>query len=149
LARYQQEVAAMPEYQAKLAELERAGSSVAADEQDLNLASIIQIQSRTHQLQIVNQRESRSSTTQTNQFFDEKTITISYEADTEQLVNFLTSLTSTNSLIRVRDLTVRPKPPINPSTLNGQIVLVASYQKKKPVRAASASERKAVATVNR
>jgi len=52
-------------------------------------------------------------------------------------VDFLYNLGSGNSLIRVRDLSLRPDPPRQ--QLSGNVKLVASYQKnpsKKPAPAA-------------
>jgi len=48
------------------------------------------------------------------------------------LVNFLVSLTSTNSMIRVKDLSVKPDPAS--TRLDGHMTLVASYQRSPAVR---------------
>jgi hypothetical protein len=133
LARYQKEVDRLKLYQNRLRELENQGSSVVLEEQDIDLATMVQVQSTVSKVEITGNKDARSSSTQTNQFFDEKARTINYKADTEALVTFLTSLTTTNSMIRVRDMTVRPEPPVAPTRLSGDITLVASYQKK-PVK---------------
>ena len=52
-------------------------------------------------------------------------------------MDFLYSLGSGNSLIRVRDLTLRPDPPRQ--QLSGTVKLVASYQKNPPKKAAPAA----------
>lgn len=133
LARYEKEVAQLPRLQAKLGELEASGPSVVEDERDLNLANLVQIQAQAHKLEIARMEDVRAGSTVTNQFFDEKAVTLTYNAETESLVNFLGSLTDTNSLIRVQELSVRPVPANAPVRLNGQIRLVASYQRKAPV----------------
>jgi hypothetical protein len=76
-------------------------------------------------------------TTQTNLFFLELTQPISVQSGEAQLVDFLYNLGSGNSLIRVRDLTLRPDPPRQ--QLSGTVKLVASYQKNPPKKATPAS----------
>ena len=76
-------------------------------------------------------------TTQTNQFFLELTQPISVQSGEAQLVDFLFNLGSGNSLIRVRDLTLRPDPPRQ--QLSGTVKLVASYQKNPPKKGAPAA----------
>jgi len=76
-------------------------------------------------------------TTQSNQFFLELTQPISVQSGEAQLVDFLYNLGSGNSLIRVRDLTLRPDPPRQ--QLSGTVKLVASYQKNPPKKGAPAA----------
>ena len=83
------------------------------------------------------------TTTQTNQFFLELTQLISVLSGEAQLVDFLYNLGSGNSLIRVRDLQLRPDGPRQ--QLGGTIKLVASYQKARPKRAVPASPSTATA----
>jgi hypothetical protein len=66
--------------------------------------------------------------TRTNQFTIEQSQTINVVSGEKQLVDFLFNLGSENSLIRARDLSVRPDQPRY--QLNAGITLVASYQKK-------------------
>jgi hypothetical protein len=83
-----------------------------------------------------------------NQFFLEQSQTVTTTAKEQELVDFLYNLGSSNSLIRVRDLGLRPDQPRQ--QLNANIKLVASYQKNLPVRAApAAAARTAAASYNR
>jgi hypothetical protein len=66
--------------------------------------------------------------TVTNQFFIEKSQNFSVQGGEKQLVDFLYNLGSGESLIRVRDLGIRPEPAHH--ELVGTVKLVASYQKK-------------------
>ncbi len=132
LARYEKEVAQLPRLQERLGELEAAGPSVVEEERDQNLANLVQKLAQSQRLEIVRMEDVRSGSTVTNQFFDEKAVTLTYNAETTHLVSFLNSLTDTNSLIRVQELSVRPVPSPAPQKLNGQIRLVASYQRKAP-----------------
>ena len=138
LARYQAEVKNIPKYQVKLTELENQGQLVVPEDQELYLANTIEAQARANRLTITqNQPRSRTPNTQTNQFFEEQAVQISVSTGTEELVNFLMSLTSPNSLIRVKDMDLRPDPPQAPIRLQGTITLVASYQKKPPAKPAT------------
>lgn len=76
--------------------------------------------------------------TRTNQFFMEQIQTITVAAGEKQLVDFLYNLGSGDSLVRVRDLSVRPDPPRQ--QLQANITLIASYQKNVKVAAAPAAK---------
>jgi hypothetical protein len=70
--------------------------------------------------------------TVTNQFFIEKSQNFSVQGGEKQMVDFLYTLGSGESLIRVRDLGIRAEPAHH--ELVGTVKLVASYQKKTPTR---------------
>ena len=76
--------------------------------------------------------------TRTNQFFMEQIQTITVAAGEKQLVDFLYNLGDSDSLVRVRDLSVRPDPPRQ--QLQANITLIASYQKNVKVAAAPATK---------
>ena len=86
-------------------------------------------------------------TTQTNLFFLELAQPISVQSGEAQLVDFLYNLGSGNSLIRVRDLALRPDAPRQ--QLSGTVKLVASYQKTASKKAASANARTVTTTAKR
>jgi Tfp pilus assembly protein PilO len=134
LARYQQKIATIPALENRLRELEQEGVTFVSEEQRLELTRIVESQSRQHGVTINNmdRRGFQSGQNQTNRFFEEQTLTINVNTGPEELVNFLVSLASNNSLIRVRDLQLTPMPPQNPTSLNGKITLVASYHKPEP-----------------
>lgn len=132
LARFQTEIAQTNVYQAGLRQFERENADVPAEEQSLQFANTVNAQAGQSGVHIVSNSHIN---TQTNQFFLEKSQTVSVQAGEEELVNFLYSLGSGNSQIRVRDLSVRPDPPRQ--QLVAQVKLVASYQKRAPARPAS------------
>jgi hypothetical protein len=110
-------------------ELESEGFSVPAEEQLLHFATTreaVALQSG-----VVIGTSSRI-TTRTNQFFLELNQNISLLTKEQQLVDFLYNLGSSNSLIRVRDLTLHTDGPRQ--NLSANVKLVASYQKKTPAR---------------
>ncbi len=144
LREYQAEIARIPEYQQRLAELEGQGSAVLQEEQALQLLRTIQTEASRHNVAITSTRAGvPTAATSTNTFFDEQTVIIGVNTGEKELVHFLHALGSGNSMIRVRDMDLRPDPPRY--RLQGSITLVASYQKRSgaaprpaPARAAAA-----------
>ena len=132
---YQAEIAKTPAYRVKLRELESAGSSVVPDEQELDLVRTVDSQARVNRLNVLQSdpRPKQSMSTQTNRFFEEQYVTLHATSDNEELVNFLVSLTTTNSLIRVKDLSLKTADA-GATKLDAQMTLVASYQRKTPAR---------------
>ncbi|MCX8108366.1 MAG: hypothetical protein N3G20_06135 [Verrucomicrobiae bacterium] len=123
---YKAEIAKVPAYRARLEALERQGEAVLAAEQALQLTRTVQNQAQLHNVVITGTRPVTS--TSTNQFFDEQALSIDVTATDKELVDFLVALGSGNSMIRVRDMDLRPDPA--QYKLLGKITLVASYQKK-------------------
>jgi Tfp pilus assembly protein PilO len=110
-------------------ELESEGFSVPAEEQMLHFANTREVVAGQSGVVI---GQISKVTTRTNQFFLELSQTISLLTKEQQLVDFLYNLGSSNSLIRVRDLTLRTDAPRQ--NLNATVKLVASYQKTSPSR---------------
>ena len=129
LARYQTEIAQTNVYTGGLREFERENSDVPPEDQSLQFANTVNGQAGQSGVHIVSNSHIN---TQTNQFFLEKSQSLSVQSGEQQLVDFLYSLGSGNSQIRVRDLSVRPDPPRQ--QLVAQVKLVASYQKKPSAR---------------
>jgi Tfp pilus assembly protein PilO len=148
LQQYQAEIARIPEYETRLRELEGQGESVLREEQALQLVRTVQTQADQHGVPITSTRlgPPGTSTTSTNQFFDEQTVIIGVTTSEEELVKFLHSLGTGNSMIRVRDMDLRPDQPRY--KLNGSITLVASYQKKPPVSRPTTPPRVAAVSTN-
>ena len=133
LGRYENEITQTNVYAAGLRKFEGENSNVPAEEQSLQFANTINAQAGQSGVHIVS---GSHINTQTNQFFLEKSQSISVQAGEQQLVDFLYNLGAGNSQIRVRDLSVRTDPPRQ--QLLAQVKLVASYQKKPVPRAATA-----------
>jgi hypothetical protein len=127
--RYQTEIAQTNSYLAKLRAIERENADVPAEEQSLQFANTVNAQAGQSGVHIISNSHIN---TQTNQFFLEKSQTLSVQSGEDQLVDFLYTLGSGNSQIRVRELSVRPDPPRQ--QLVAQVKLVASYQKRAPAR---------------
>ena len=135
LATYQAEFSRTNLYTSEVKRLESAGqSAVPPEDQVIEFLRTIQTQAAQSHVNIPNYGRASEGT---NQFFLEKSQTITIQADEAQLVDFLYNLGTGGSLIRARGLSVRPDAPRY--QLNGNITLVASYQKKTTVRSAPAS----------
>ena len=121
-------------YEAGINKFRQEGLEVPPEDQQNQFARVIQDQQVRSGVGI---QQFGRVTTQTNQFFLELTQPISVQSGEAQLVDFLFNLGSGNSLIRVRDLTLRPDPPRQ--QLSGTVKLVASYQKNPPKKGAPAA----------
>ena len=134
LDRWKAEIDQTSKYQSGIDKFAREGLDVPPEDQVNQFARAIQDQQARSGVGI---QQFGKTTTQTNQFFLELTQLISVQSGEPQLVDFLYNLGSGNSLIRVRDLSLKPDAPRQ--NLGGTIKLVASYQKTRPKKAASAS----------
>jgi Tfp pilus assembly protein PilO len=134
LDRWQAEIDQSRKYQAGISNFAKEGLEVPAEDQQNQFAHAIQNQQAQSGVGI---QSFGRTTTQTNQFFLELTQLISVQSGEGQLVDFLYQLGSGNSLIRVRDLSLKPDGPRQ--QLSGTVKLVASYQKNPPKKAAPAA----------
>jgi hypothetical protein len=131
LKKYNDEFARTNGYAKALREFEQAAINLQPEEQSLQFANAVNAQAVQSQVPITLGRID----TATNQFFLEKSVTITVRARDQQLVDFLYNLGSDTSQIRVRGISLRPDPPRQ--ILDAQIRLVASYQKKPTARLAA------------
>ncbi len=121
----------IPKLETEVTKLESESAPVPPEDQARDFALAIQGQA---QQSHVNMMGSPRSTTRTNQFFIEQTQVVPVQANEKNLVDFLYRLGSSSSMVRARDFSLGPDPPRY--TLNGNITLVASYQKNPPARPA-------------
>jgi hypothetical protein len=135
---FRAEATSAPALEARLRELEDAGSQVASSEQALALQTTVQLQAAQSGVTILTY-DSRGGAgdSRTAEFFQEQTLRVTALCTDAQLVDFLHKLGTGNSLIRVRDLDVRPDNSL--MKLNCTITLVASYQKAAPRKNFTAS----------
>jgi hypothetical protein len=145
LERWQAEIDQKGKYQAGINKFVKEGQEVPAEDQVNQFARAIQEQQVRSGVGIPNFGVTRTSTN--DPFFLELTQLISVQSGEAPLVDFLYNLGSGNSLVRVRDLTLRPDPPRQ--NLSGTVKLVASYQKNPPKKAASANAKIVTSTAKR
>jgi hypothetical protein len=129
LTLFENEIAQKPKYERLVHDLESEGLAVPPEDQAFQFNNAINLQAGQSGVRIMSNGR---LTTTTNQFFIEKSQNISLQSGEPQLVDFLYNLGSGNSLIRVRDLDLRPEP--NHHELVANVKLVASYQKKLSTR---------------
>lgn len=135
---HEEEIARVTQYEAQLRNLEGKGSAVLPAEQALDLTRTVQGQAQTTGIAVTGTHPAPSTGgSNTNQFFDEQLVALDVSGTDKELVDFLVAVGSGNSMIRVRDMDLRPDPP--QFRLVGKVTLVASYQKKpKPATPAPA-----------
>jgi len=129
LSTFQAEVQQTNSVWRSVKQLENEGFAVPAEDQMQHFANTREVVASQSGVTIGN---ASKLSTRTNQFFLELTQTISLLTKEQQLVDFLYNLGSSNSLIRVRDLTLRTDAPRQ--NLSATVRLVASYQKSTPAR---------------
>lgn len=136
IAQYDRETANTKNYQLKMKDLETQGAAVASEEQAMKLSTTVNNQAALSGVQVNKydavRQTAMSSGSRTNQFFEEQGGVLNFVAEEKALVDFLHSLGTGGSLIRVRSMTLNPDPPRH--KLQGNLTLVASYAKKAPAK---------------
>jgi Tfp pilus assembly protein PilO len=118
------------QFRAKLAELEGIGSNVSTESQANNLMRLIQDQARKSKLptpsispvRISNERSTN------NMFFNQKAYRVTATTDDNELIDFLVAVGSSDSMVRIHDLDL--KPTQKDTKLICNMTLVANYQKQ-------------------
>ncbi len=138
LARYEKEAALKPALMSRVESLEENSPVLPpSDQAAVHMERAIRRLARESSVTLGGTRSvNYSSANRTNEFFEDHAMSITIEADDQQLVSFLHALGASNSLIRVRDMSLRPNQ--NKTRITGDIVLVASYQRETTAGAASA-----------
>ena len=130
---YDREIKRMVSNNVVVAELEKKGSSVTFAEAALQAQIEVTRKANLAGVTLLNINSSqRSSNTKSNAFFEEQSVFVTVSTTETNLIDFLYSLGSDNSLIRVRSMTLRPDQPRY--RVQGDMTLVASFQKKQPTR---------------
>lgn len=124
-------------FAATLKKLEGEGANnVVAEEQEIQLLRTVQTQVAQSKILVSRYGSVTKSTSgPTNEFFEEQSLPIDVNTGEKELIDFLVNVGSGNSMIRVRDLNLKPADQ-NRYRLAGTITLTANYQKKpvaKPV----------------
>ncbi|MEK9861631.1 MAG: hypothetical protein ACPGL0_10775 [Limisphaerales bacterium] len=131
ISSYNRLISRSTEFKGKLIELEGIGSNVPSASQANELIRMIQEQARKSQLPTPNISPVKLSNDRStnNVFFDQKAYRLTVTTEDANLVDFLVAIGSGESMIRVHDLDLKPKPPQN-SELICNMTLVANYQKQ-------------------
>ncbi len=137
---FNKEIRQTASYSNRVWELEGQGLAVPPEDQSIHFLRAVQAQALQSKIGGVNYGAQQL---RTNQFFLELSQNIGMTCGETELVDFLYNLGAGTSLIRVRDLTLKPDVPRQ--QLSAQIKLVASYQKKAGARGAQPTTGKAAA----
>ena len=135
LDKFQAAISQKGDIQTKIKTLEQEGGSVSTDDQQNEFIRTVQSQSIQNSVNISSTGQQK---TRTNEFFLEQEQTFDMKSREEQLVNFLVALGGADSMIRVRDLSLRPDNPSTRYELTARIKFVASYLKKPKASPATA-----------
>lgn len=129
---FEDKIALAPELERKIKQFENEGASVPPEDQSSDFVGTITRQAAASGVNILTMIRQQP---RTNQFFIELAQALTLQSDDEKLVDFLYKLGASNSLVRVRGLTLGPDAPRYNLRVN--VTLVGSYQKKAPVRRSS------------
>ncbi len=130
---YDREIKRMASNDVVRAELEKKGSPITLAEAPLQAQIEVTRKAALAGVTLLSiNSNQRSSNTKSNAFFEEQSVFITVNTGETNLIDFLYSLGSDNSLIRVRSMTLRPDQPR--FRIQGDMTLVASFQKKQPTR---------------
>ena len=125
-------------YKATLEKQNKTGPSIQL-EGEIQLMKTVYAQAAASKVSVMNALQPTSAKNQTNdQFFEEQSVKITVDAEEKDLVDFLYTIGGDSSMIRVRDLALRPADN-NRYRLHGTITLTASYQKKAQTKATPAT----------
>jgi len=131
LATYRATVAHKAEYENRIKKLlEGGGMAVLPEDQAIDLMRFFNSKAIENEVQVQNNSGLRTHTN--NAFFVDQEMTLSIMAREKGLVGFLYSLGAGNSMVRVRNMSLRPDQ--SHQQLNASITIVASYQKKMPAK---------------
>jgi type II secretory pathway component PulM len=125
LETYEKEIAQTQFYRTNITRLEGEGASVPIDDQGVSFLQTILNQSVASG--VIVQANNRQPE-RTNQFFTVRAQSLTTLSEESQLVDFLYTLGTGSSQIRVRALSIRPDA--SRTKLNSTITLEASFQKK-------------------
>lgn len=147
LTKYESEISQAPTLQRNEDQLRKEGGDVLS--QELQLQRIVNDQAIAANVQVSRYNPMlRTQIGRTNQFFEDQGLTIDFTTGGKELVEFLVGMASGNSMVHVQDMTLRPTA--GGTRLGGNILFVASYQKKNPTPAPppSGSQPKPAAKTN-
>ena len=142
LQNYKAEIAKESTYKKELKELEQQGTQVATEEAALRLSQEVNSQAALSGVTITSitplQRQGTGG--KTNTFFDEASVTVNINTSEKELLDFLFRLADKDMLIRARSMQLSPDP--SRMRLQGPITLVKSFQRRPPVKTATAAAAK-------
>lgn len=129
-------------YQKQLAGLEKHAGGAIGGSKQVALQTTVQSNARRTGVIFDEIKPVTSGTPDTNAFFEEQSIRISFESPETNLVNFLYDAGNDPAMIRVRELNLQPADA-NRYKLKGYAILTANYARQAPKAATPAPAPKA------
>ena len=140
LQKFQAEISKRAAYEKELARLKERGVQVLEEDRALLMNSTVFSQATLSGVFFSGSAPAPKSSGKTNSFYDEQGLVLSgISAEEKNLVDFLYQLGNGNSLIRAKNMTLSPDPARQ--RLNGNLTLIASFQRKTPAKPAAAPAR--------
>jgi Tfp pilus assembly protein PilO len=130
-------------YKKQLAQLERQQGGGIVNEQ-VQLQRTVSDQAKKTGVMVDDTRPVNAAHPETNEFYEEQSVKISFACQEDQLVNFLVNVGNDPAMIRVRELTLRAADA-NRYGLKGDAILSANYARQAPKTAPPAGKPPAVA----
>jgi hypothetical protein len=142
IATYKAEIARKPSYIRQIQELSSLGGEIATEDAALRLVDEVNSHVALSGIGVTGisplSRGGYSDRGKTN-FFEEASVSVTYNAGEKELIDFLYRLADKQYLIRAKSLTVQPDVP-GRMRLQGNVTLVKSYQRKQPAKATTSSK---------
>jgi hypothetical protein len=132
--RFKAEVDKTSSYAAELAKLEKLGGAVQSEAMAIDLQK--KVISLANLYGVILESTSAGRGTEggrTNAFFEERSLGLAFNCGEKELVDFLFNLVSDSAMIRAKSMNLSPDP--SRMKLKGSLTLVASYQRKVPLKA--------------
>ena len=116
---------------------EEGGDLDASQSTEIQLTRKVQEKAPQYGVTVIQYRDVQNTATgNTNQFFEERSQSISFQSGESNLVNFLYDMGNDPAMIRVRELHLKPADQ-NRYRLAGDMLLSANFQKKQSAPAAA------------
>ncbi len=133
--RFKAEVDKTAGYSAELKQLEDQGSQVPTESMANELTKKVQSLANLYGVFYDSLTPGRGETAgRTNAFFEEKTLGMAFNSGEKELVDFLFNLCNDSLMIRAKSMNLSPDPATR-QKLKGNLTLVASFQRKTPLKA--------------
>jgi Tfp pilus assembly protein PilO len=127
-------------YRKQLAKLEREQKGgISQFDPALQLQMAVNAQAPKCGVEIFTSTPGSGKEAEANQFFDERTLSLSFEAGESNLVSFLYNIGNDSSMVRVQQLQLGPADAQR-YKLKGSMLLAANYEKRPPPPPAAAPE---------
>lgn len=138
VTKYEAEIKKQSSYQKELTELQGQGVFVPSEEAALRLYQEVNSQANLTGLGYsLITPATRGSTTKSNAFFEETSVTVNVRTGEKELIDFLHRLTDKELMIRAKSMDLGPDP--TRMMLQGSITLVKSFQRKPPPKPKAAA----------